>query len=100
MQSLEIYSYIAFELEAPDTVERQVKRIRKEIRSLDFMPMHFLSACHVHLDFIVIKRFLSSSSSSLSSLAIRCDILRIIEPKPKANNATIKIMEFISKSCA
>lgn len=40
---------IPFELEAPDTVERQVKRIRKEIRSLDFMPMHFLSACHVHL---------------------------------------------------
>lgn len=40
---------IPFELETPDTVERQVKRIRKEIRLLDFMPVHFLSACHVHL---------------------------------------------------
>ena len=28
----EIYSYIAFELEAPDTAEGQVNRIRKEIR--------------------------------------------------------------------
>ena len=37
----EIYSYIAFELEAPDTAEGQVNRIRKEIRSLDFMPARY-----------------------------------------------------------
>ena len=37
----EIYSYIAFELEAPDTAEGQVNRIRKEIRSLDFMPSRY-----------------------------------------------------------
>ena len=37
----EIYSYIAFELEAPDTAEKQVNRIRKEIRSLDFMPARY-----------------------------------------------------------
>jgi toxin ParE1/3/4 len=34
-----IYSYIAFELREPDTALNQVNRIRKEIRSLDFMPM-------------------------------------------------------------
>ncbi|MBS5063795.1 MAG: type II toxin-antitoxin system RelE/ParE family toxin [Hungatella hathewayi] len=34
-----IYSYIAFELQAPDTAQNQVNRIRQEIRSLDFMPM-------------------------------------------------------------
>ncbi len=34
----DIYSYIAFELLAPRTAESQVNRIRKTIRSLDFMP--------------------------------------------------------------
>lgn len=34
----EIYSYIAFTLMVPDTAEGQVKRIRKRIRSLEFMP--------------------------------------------------------------
>ena len=34
----EIYSYIAFELLVPDTAGGQVNRIRKTIRSLDFMP--------------------------------------------------------------
>lgn len=33
----EIYSYIAFELLVPGTAEGQVNRIRKTIRSLDFM---------------------------------------------------------------
>ena len=33
-----IYSYIAFELLVPDTAKSQVNRIRKTIRSLDFMP--------------------------------------------------------------
>ena len=37
----EIYSYIAFDLKAPDTAEGQVNRIRKEIRSLDFMPARY-----------------------------------------------------------
>ena len=32
------YSYIAFKLKAPDTAKNQAKRIREEIRSLDFMP--------------------------------------------------------------
>lgn len=33
-----IYSYIAFTLRMPDTAQNQVNRIRKEVRSLDFMP--------------------------------------------------------------
>jgi len=37
----EIYSYIAFELQVPDTAEGQITRIRKEIRSLDFMPSRY-----------------------------------------------------------
>lgn len=36
-----IYSYIAYELGAPSTALRQVSRIKKEIRSLDFMPMRY-----------------------------------------------------------
>lgn len=36
-----IYSYIAYELQAPDTALNQVNRIRKEIRTLDFMPMRY-----------------------------------------------------------
>ncbi|MCM1157340.1 MAG: type II toxin-antitoxin system RelE/ParE family toxin [Bacteroidales bacterium] len=36
-----IYSYIAFELQMPDTALNQVNRIRKEVRSLDFMPMRY-----------------------------------------------------------
>lgn len=37
----EIYSYIAFTLLVPETAEKQVNRIRKEIRSLDFMPSRY-----------------------------------------------------------
>ena len=37
----EIYSYIAYDLQAPETAEGQVNRIRKEIRSLDFMPARY-----------------------------------------------------------
>ena len=37
----DIYSYIAFDLLVPDTAKNQVNRIRKEIRSLDFMPARF-----------------------------------------------------------
>jgi len=37
----EIYSYIAFDLKAPENAEGQVNRIRKEIRSLDFMPSRY-----------------------------------------------------------
>ncbi|MCM1049995.1 MAG: type II toxin-antitoxin system RelE/ParE family toxin [Clostridiales bacterium] len=36
-----IYSYIAFELQVPDTALNQVNRIRKEIRSLNLMPMRY-----------------------------------------------------------
>mgnify|MGYP003259030473 FL=1 len=36
-----IYSYIAYDLQAPETAEGQVNRIRKEIRSLDFMPSRY-----------------------------------------------------------
>lgn len=36
-----IYSYIAYELQASDTALNQVNRIRKEIRSLYFMPMRY-----------------------------------------------------------
>ncbi len=35
----EIYSYIAFTLMVPGTAKSQVDRIRKTIRSLDFMPL-------------------------------------------------------------
>ena len=34
----EIYSYIANELLVPETATAQLGRIRKEVRSLDFMP--------------------------------------------------------------
>ncbi len=34
----EIYSYIANELMVPETASGQISRIRKQIRSLDFMP--------------------------------------------------------------
>ncbi len=37
----DVYSYIAFELLVPNTAKNQVNRIRKEIRSLDFMPTRF-----------------------------------------------------------
>ena len=37
----EIYTYIAFDLQSPKTAEGQVNRIRKEIRSLDFMPSRY-----------------------------------------------------------
>ena len=37
----EIYTYIAFDLQSPGTAEGQVNRIRKEIRSLDFMPSRY-----------------------------------------------------------
>ncbi|MCM1180771.1 MAG: type II toxin-antitoxin system RelE/ParE family toxin [Clostridium sp.] len=36
-----IYSYIAYELQVPDTSLNQVNRIRREIRSLAFMPMRY-----------------------------------------------------------
>lgn len=35
----EIYFYIAFTLLVPETAEGQVDRIRKAVRSLDFMPL-------------------------------------------------------------
>lgn len=35
----EIYTYIAFTLSVPTTAEKQINRIRKAIRSLDFMPL-------------------------------------------------------------
>ena len=37
----DIYAYIAQKLLVPDTVLNQVNRIRKEIRSLDFMPSRY-----------------------------------------------------------
>ncbi|MCM1174423.1 MAG: type II toxin-antitoxin system RelE/ParE family toxin [Blautia sp.] len=37
----ETYLYIAFTLKVPDTAEKQVSRIRKEIRPLDFMPSRY-----------------------------------------------------------
>lgn len=36
-----IYSYIALNLQVPDIAKNQVDRIRKEIRSLDFMPTRY-----------------------------------------------------------
>lgn len=36
-----IYSYIAFELQVPETAQKQIARIRKEVRTLDFMPMRY-----------------------------------------------------------
>lgn len=37
----EIYSYLADELLVPETATAQLDRIRKEVRSLDFMPAHY-----------------------------------------------------------
>ena len=36
-----IYSYIANELLVPETASAQLSRIRKEVRSLDFMPARY-----------------------------------------------------------
>lgn len=41
-----IYSYIAFELQVPETALSQVNRIRKQIRSLDCMPMRYALVEH------------------------------------------------------
>ena len=38
----EIYTYIANELLVPEIAAAQVERIRKEIRSLDFMPARYV----------------------------------------------------------
>ncbi len=35
----EIYTYIAWTLQAPDTAVKQIRRIRQEIRALDEMPL-------------------------------------------------------------
>ncbi len=37
----EIYAYIAFTLMVQETAEKQVNRIRKEVRSPDFMPSRY-----------------------------------------------------------
>ena len=37
----EIYAYIAFTLLVPETAQKQVNRIRKEVRSLDFMSFRY-----------------------------------------------------------
>lgn len=37
----EIYTYIANELLVPETAASQVRRIRKKVRSLDFMPARY-----------------------------------------------------------
>lgn len=37
----EIYSYIANELLVPETAKAQLRRIRKEVRSLDFVPARY-----------------------------------------------------------
>lgn len=37
----EIYSYIANELLVPEIASAQLSRIRKEVRSLDFMPARY-----------------------------------------------------------
>ena len=37
----EIYSYIANELLVPEIAKAQLRRIRKEVRSLDFMPARY-----------------------------------------------------------
>ena len=38
----EIYSYIAFSLKESDTAAKQINRIRKEVRSLNFMPSRYV----------------------------------------------------------
>lgn len=38
----DIYVYIADELQAPGTARNQIDRIRKKIRSLDFMPLRYV----------------------------------------------------------
>lgn len=38
----EIYAYIAEELLVPETAATQVSRIRKEVRSLEFMPARYV----------------------------------------------------------
>ena len=37
----DIYSYIAFSLKVPGTAQKQINRIRSEVRSLGFMPQRY-----------------------------------------------------------
>lgn len=37
----EIYAYITFTLLVPETAEKQINRIRREVRSLNFMPSRY-----------------------------------------------------------
>lgn len=36
-----IYSYIAYDLKSPDAAKSQLNRIRKAVRSLDYMPLRY-----------------------------------------------------------
>ena len=40
---MEIYTYIAFNLQMPDIAEGQVNRIRQAVRSLNFMPSRYVN---------------------------------------------------------
>lgn len=37
----DIYTYIASDLQVPDTAKNQINRVRTKIRSLDFMPARY-----------------------------------------------------------
>lgn len=76
----DIYSYIAFELLVPDTAKNQVNRIRKEIRSLDFMPSRFSivdwepwKSMEMHklpIDILHLARFITNLKSISSLLTV------------------------------
>ncbi len=61
-----IYSYIAFSLKVPGTAEKQVNRIRKEVRSLSSMPQRYAL---VDCFFSVQKRSKSSCDATCRYVA-------------------------------
>ena len=76
----EIYSYIANELLVPETATAQLGRIRKEVRSLDFMPAryalvnwepwHSMKMHQLPVDNFIVYYLIDESSVPLSVLYI------------------------------
>ena len=73
----EIYSYIANELLVPETASAQLSRIRKEVRSLDFMParyalvdyelLHSTKIHHLPLDNFIMYYFVDDKQMVVST---------------------------------
>lgn len=75
-----IYAYIAFQLQAPETAKRKIERIQEKIYSLDFMPEKYVlvewepwksqNTHKVPIDNFVIFYMVHSSINELTILRI------------------------------